>query len=461
MEHSADDIVRLVLQLAVILLAAKLSGEICERFLKIPPVIGELGAGILIGPFALGGVDIPGLGPLFEDLVGAASHQTEGGFTLPISESLWSIAQIGAIILLFTAGLETNLRQFLRYAGPASIVAVGGSVIPFILGVAVTVAFGYADGFGDPRALFVGAIFTATSIGISVRVLGDLRRLDTAEGVTILAAAVLDDVLGILILTVVLGIAIEGEFSASSTGLIALKTIGFWVALTGLGVLLSKRISDLFGRFRVSGAAMGLALGLAFLASALAEMFGLAMIIGAFSIGLALSGTDLAHRLEEPLRGVYAALIPIFFVVMGMLVDVTALGGVWQFGIAATALAIIGKVVGMRDTVTLHRLQSRRRLENRHRDASQGGGRPHHGGYRSRGWSHTPGAVWSRHHRHRCDDRAGAAGARALLPGGGPRTPVAGGCLGIGRKETPWLTRTKRSYRRLRGSCFRTPSCVI
>ena len=344
MEHSADDIVRLVLQLAVILIAAKLSGEICERFLKIPPVLGELGAGILIGPFALGGVDIPGLGPLFEDLHSAASG-TEG-FTLPISESLWSIAQIGAIILLFTAGLETNLRQFVRYAGPASIVAVGGSVVPFILGAAVTVAFGYADGFGDPKALFVGAIFTATSIGISVRVLGDLRRLDTAEGVTILAAAVLDDVLGILILTVVLGIAIEGEFSASSTGLIALKTIGFWVALTGLGVLLSKRISALFGRFRVSGAAMGLALGLAFLASALAEMFGLAMIIGAFSIGLALSGTDLAHRLEEPLRGVYAALIPIFFVVMGMLVDVTALGGVWQFGIAATALAIIGKVVG-------------------------------------------------------------------------------------------------------------------
>ena len=328
----------------MILIAAKLSGEICERFLKIPPVLGELGAGILIGPFALGGVDIPGLGPLFEDLHSAASG-TEG-FTLPISESLWSIAQIGAIILLFTAGLETNLRQFVRYAGPASIVAVGGSVVPFILGVAVTVAFGYADGFGDPKALFVGAIFTATSIGISVRVLGDLRRLDTAEGVTILAAAVLDDVLGILILTVVLGIAIEGEFSASSTGLIALKTIGFWVALTGLGVLLSKRISALFGRFRVSGAAMGLALGLAFLASALAEMFGLAMIIGAFSIGLALSGTDLAHRLEEPLRGVYAALIPIFFVVMGMLVDVTALGGVWQFGIAATALAIIGKVVG-------------------------------------------------------------------------------------------------------------------
>ena len=344
MEHSAEDIVRLVFQLAVILLAAKLGGEVCERFLKIPPVLGELGAGILIGPFALGGIDVPGLGPLFEDLTSV--HSAGGGFVLPISDSLWSIAQIGAIVLLFSAGLETNLRQFVRYAGPASIVALGGSIVPFILGVAVTVAFGYADGFTDPKALFVGAIFTATSIGISVRVLGDLRRLDTAEGVTILAAAVLDDVLGILILTVVLAIAVEGEFSASSTGLIALKTIGFWVALTGLGVWLAKRISDLFGRFRVSGAAMGLALGLAFLASALAEMFGLAMIIGAFSIGLALSGTDLAHRLEEPLRGVYAALIPIFFVVMGMLVDITALGGIWQFGIAATVLAILGKVVG-------------------------------------------------------------------------------------------------------------------
>ena len=111
---------------------------------------------------------------------------------LPISDSLWSIAQIGAIILLFSAGLETNLRQFVRYAGPASIVALGGSIVPFILGVAVTVAFGYADGFTDPKALFVGAIFTATSIGISVRVLGDLRRLDTAEGVTILIASLPD-----------------------------------------------------------------------------------------------------------------------------------------------------------------------------------------------------------------------------------------------------------------------------
>ncbi len=354
MEHSSEQIVRLVFQLAVILIAAKLGGEICERFLKIPPVLGELGAGMLIGPFALGGMglgpftlgglEIARIGPLFENLQ-ASSHDGEG-FTLPISQSLWAIAQVGSIVLLFSAGLETNLRQFLKYAGPASIVALGGSAVPFVLGVAVTVAFGYATGFGDTTALFIGAVFTATSIGISVRVLGDLRRLSTPEGVTILAAAVLDDVLGILVLTVVLAIAVQGELSVPSVSLIALKTIGFWIVLTGAGVLLSKRISALFSRFQVSGASMGLALGLAFLASALAESFGLAMIIGAFSIGLALSGTDLAHRLEEPLRGVYAALIPIFFAVMGMLVDVSRLGDVWLFGLAATALAVVGKVAG-------------------------------------------------------------------------------------------------------------------
>ena len=343
LDHSADAVTRLVLQLAVILSAAKLGGEISERYFKTPAVVGELAAGIIIGPFALGGLDIPVLGSLFEH---ARSVTEQGGFSIPVSEGLWSIAQVGAIILLFMAGLETDLRQFLRYAGPAALVALGGVALPFVLGVAVTLALGFADSVTDPRALFIGAVSTATSIGISVRVLGDLRRLDTPEGITIIAAAVLDDVVGIIILTVVIGISVTSEFSASSVGLIALKTLGFWVALTGVGILLSKHISTFFGKFQVSGAALALALGLAFFSAALAEMFGLAMIIGAFSMGLALSGTELAKRLDEPLRGVYAIMIPIFFVVMGTLVDVTSLGSVWVFGLALTAVAVIGKVAG-------------------------------------------------------------------------------------------------------------------
>ena len=344
METDAESVTRLIFQLAVILTAAKLGGELLQRFLRMPDVLGELGVGIIIGPFALGGVDIPGLGPLFEHVSG--SVEGAEGFSIPVPEPLWAIAQIGSIVLLFVAGLETNLRQFLRYARPATIVALGGVVLPFGFGVALTVLFGFAEGFTDVKALFIGAVMTATSIGITVRVLGDLRRLGTPEGVTILGAAVLDDVVGILILTVVLGISSTGEFSPGSAGLVALKTFGFWIALTGIGILLSGHISSLLGKFQVSGASLALALALAFLAAALAESFGLAMIIGAFSIGLALSGTELAHRLEEPLGAVYSFLVPIFFVVMGMLVDFSSMGGVWAFGLVITAAAVVGKVGG-------------------------------------------------------------------------------------------------------------------
>lgn len=354
MEDGTEAITKLVFQLAAILVAAKLGGELFERYLKLPSVLGELAAGMVIGPFALGAIDIgplaagaihiPQLGPLFEDP--AMAGAVEEGFTIPISESLWSFAQVGAIVLLFVAGLETDLRQFLRYARPAAIVAVGGVALPFVFGLALTVAFGFADSFTDTKALFMGAVLTATSIGITVRVLGDLRRLDTPEGVTILGAAVLDDVVGILVLTIVVGISVTGELSATSVGLVALKTFGFWIGLTGLGILFSRQISNLFEKFQVSGAALALALALAFLAAALAESFGLAMIIGAFSIGLALSGTELAERLDAPLKAVYSALVPIFFVVMGMLVDVTAMGGVWTFGLVITTFAVIGKIAG-------------------------------------------------------------------------------------------------------------------
>ena len=344
MEHSAEALTRLVFQLAVILAAAKLAGEAFERFLRMPAVLGELAAGIAIGPFALGGVEIPQIGALFE-MARVAAGASES-FSLPVSEGLWSIAQVGSIVLLFMAGLETDLAQFLRYARPASLVAIGGVVLPFTLGVALTVGLGPADSYGDVRALFMGAVLTATSIGITVRVLGDLRRLGTPEGVTILGAAVLDDVLGILALTIVVSLNEPGDFDTTDIALASAKTIGFWIALTGVGILLARHISNLFQRFQVSGAALGLALALAFLAAALAESFGLAMIIGAFSIGLALSGTELAHKLDEPLRAVYSALVPIFFVVSGMLVDLTVMGGVWAFGLAITAAAIVGKVAG-------------------------------------------------------------------------------------------------------------------
>ena len=131
-------ITELLFQLAIILVAAKVGGELFQRFIKMPPVLGELTVGIIIGPFALGGIEIAGMGPLFGHL-----GNSNGGFELPVSESLWNISQIGAIILLFLAGLETDLKQFMRYAKSATFVALGGVVVPFSLGVVLTVLFGF------------------------------------------------------------------------------------------------------------------------------------------------------------------------------------------------------------------------------------------------------------------------------------------------------------------------------
>jgi Kef-type K+ transport system membrane component KefB len=340
---ASETVVQLLIQLAVILFAAKVAGEVTARFLKLPTVLAEVGVGVVIGPFALGAVDIPGFGPLFPiPLVDGLPA------VIPVSSELFVIAQIGSIVLLFAIGLETNLRQFLRYAGPASAVALGGVLAPFALGAGATVLFGFAGegGFSSPEALFMGAIMTATSVGITARVLADLRRLDQPEGVTILAAAVVDDVLGILVLTVVVGASATGSFSVGNLGVVAVKAIGFWLGLTAVGIWTAPYIERLVNRFRVPGAGLVLMLALAFLAAGMAELAGLAFIIGAFSIGLALSTTELGHRVEEETAGISQFLVPVFFVVMGMLVDVGSMLNAVVFGLVLSVLAILSKVLG-------------------------------------------------------------------------------------------------------------------
>ena len=335
-------VVQLLIQLAVILFAAKVAGELAARFLKLPSVLAEVGVGVIIGPFALGGIDIPGYGPLFPIPIvdGLPS-------AIPVSSELFALAQIGSILLLFAIGLETNLKQFLRYAGPATAVALGGVVLPFGLGAGATVLFGFAGegGFASSEALFMGAIMTATSIGITARILVGLNSLDTPEGVTVLGAAVVDDVLGILMLSVVVGTSAAG-FSLGNLGWVAFKAIGFWLGLTAIGILVAPYIERIISRFRSPGSGLVLAVALAFLAAGMAELAGLAFIIGAFSIGLALSTTDLGHQVEEEMTGINEVLVPVFFVVMGMLVNVGAMLNAVVFGVVISALAVFSKVVG-------------------------------------------------------------------------------------------------------------------
>ncbi len=332
----------LLAQLGFMLLVAKLFGELFERYLKQSPVLGELVGGMLIGPYAFGHlIRLPGMHePLF-----ALPHGHSGG--IPLSPELWGVAQLAAVLLLFGAGLETDFSLFLRFGLPAFVVAIGGVILPFFFGVFLTIAFGYANSIMHPSALFMGAVMTATSVGITARVLSELGRLGTPEGVTILAAAVIDDVLGIIVLAIVTSIVQVGEVDAGQLTFIAVKAFGFWLLLTGILVAVAPFLVKVLRRFKGEGALIGLALAMCFVIASLTESVGkLAMIIGAYALGLAFSRTELREDLEHALRPLIHGLVPVFFVAMGMLVNFSAMSHAFWFGVAISVASIIGKVFG-------------------------------------------------------------------------------------------------------------------
>lgn len=329
----------LVLQMAVIIIAARLSGFVFQHWLGLPGVLGEVVAGLIIGPHALGGVPIHGIGPLFP---------LEGAL-MPISAQLYGFATVASILLLFLSGLETDLTTFLRYSVVGTAVGIGGVIFSFGFGAACAVWFGVAPSLLDPHALFLGAISTATSVGITARILQETSKTDSPEGVTILAGAVIDDVLAIVVLAIVVGMAragADGRVNWGAIGLISLKAIGFWLLFTIIGLLTARHLTRALKFLRSMETIVSVSFGLALLMAGFMEMAGLAMIIGAYVTGLALSRTDLAPAIQNQLSGAYNTLVPIFFCVMGMLIDLATLKSVFLLGIVYTVAAVASKVIG-------------------------------------------------------------------------------------------------------------------
>ena len=337
----------LVLQLGVILFAAKLGNMMVQR-VGLPGVLGELIAGIIIGPFLLGGIHLPGFSQGLFPLFSAE---------FPVSPELYGICTVASIVLLFMVGLETDIRLFVQYSVAGGLVGVGGVALSFVLGDLTAVAFsrmlfGKTLGFLSPPSLFLGIISTATSVGISARILTEQRKLDSPEGVIVLAGAVIDDVLGIILLAVGLGIisasGASGAIDWVHIGTIAAKAVGIWLAATAIGLAASHRISVLLKWFGKRSAIAVMAFGFALIMAGLFEQAGLAMIIGAYVMGLSLSKTDVNHVVLEKLNSVYALLVPVFFTVMGMLVNVRLLfsGEVLIFGLLYTVVADLAKIVG-------------------------------------------------------------------------------------------------------------------
>lgn len=332
----------LAVQVGVILFAAKIAGKIFS-FLRMPAVLGELLTGIVIGPYLLGSTPI-------------AFHGLENGLFPFISQSqcvstpLYALATFGSIILLFLSGLETDLRQFFRYSLTGTCVGIGGALFSFLFGAWLGMWL-FKVPFMDPRVLFLGILSTATSVGITARILSERKCMDSPEGTTIMAAAVIDDVLGIICLAVVLGIAGasgSGGVNWGKIGNIALKSVGIWLGATLLGYVFAHKIATVLKKSGQSAEFSVLALGLALLCAGLFESAGLAMIVGAYVAGLSLSRTDIAFTLQNQLRGLYHFLVPVFFVVTGMMVDVRVFANpqVVKYGLIFSLLAVLAKVIG-------------------------------------------------------------------------------------------------------------------
>ena len=333
----------LVFQLSIILFAAWLGGLCFERW-KLPTVLGEILAGVIIGPYLLGQLPLPG----FENGLFPLHHEA-----FPISVELYSIAAIASIILLFLTGLETDIESFIRYSVAGSVIGFFGVVISFLagdlLGAYLSNAFlGTQYGFFHPIPLFLGVIATATSVGISARILSGKRKMNSPEGVTILSSAVIDDVLGIITLAIVLGMARSGHVSWQQISVIVLKALGIWLLFTALGLRYAQQIGRWLKLIKNRETIAVISFALSLLLAGIFEKSGLAMIIGAYIMGLSLSKTDLSFMIQEKLEVLHKFFVPVFFCVMGMLINLhkVAAPNILMFGLIYTVFAVFSKLIG-------------------------------------------------------------------------------------------------------------------
>src|SRR4051812_27142358 len=311
-----------LLALIAIFTAARIFGEIAQR-LGQPAVLGELIGGILVGVSGLRLVP-------------------------PHGQTIQLLSQLGVIILLFLIGLETDLKRLLSVAGSATAVAVVGVALPFAGGMAA----GHFLGFSTMVAVFLGASLTATSVGITARVLSDLGHLHDDESQVILGAAVVDDILGLVLLTLI-SIVAEGERLTTMSVLRVVGTaFGFVVAAIVIGSWLAPYLIRAIERIDIARGLFFASMMFAFLLAYIAQQAGSAIIIGAFSAGLVLSRTEHAEQIEREVHDIGQVFVPIFFVVVGAAVDLASINPFssdarrfFLIGLILTAVGVAGKVL--------------------------------------------------------------------------------------------------------------------
>ncbi|MGD8559354.1 MAG: cation:proton antiporter [Gammaproteobacteria bacterium] len=324
---------QILFQIAIILFTAKVFAEIAARF-DIPPIIGELTAGIVLGP-------------------------TVFGWIAP-NDVIKLLAEIGIILLLFEVGLETDVSRLLSAGKRAATVAIGGFVFPFVLGFVLCY---YVFELTSLVSLFIGGTLTATSIGITVRILADLGRHQSKEGQIVLGAAVVDDVMGVVLLAILYEFAINGQVSLLNTGKVILFIGVFFLIAPVAAKLLSYVIQHMHDKQETSGIIPVTLVALVLSFAGLAHLIGAPELLGGFAAGVALSRRfflpfgaairfkpEFTRQIEEEMRPIIRITTPIFFVMVGLSLDLTAVNWAspffWVFSLSVLVLSIVGKLAG-------------------------------------------------------------------------------------------------------------------
>lgn len=321
----ASETAVVILQLFGVFVAAQALGGLCS-LVRVPSVVGQIAAGVVLG----------------NTMLRDALHL--GGDL----ELLAVLAELGVVFLIFTVGLETPFEEMRKVGGVSLLVAVAGVVVPFAAG------YGLMALLGAPtlEALFLGAALVATSVGITASVLADMGMLGRREARIILGAAVIDDVLGLTVLTIVQGVG-NGGLDLPAVGLLILQALAFVGLLMYFGGRVVRKVlspanpvAERWGWTRPKGALFAIALAVCLGMSALAAFIGLAAIIGAFVAGMAFAAAPSRHDLVERFEGVVQFLAPFFFGYIGLQVDLAVAWEVLPFALLVTAIALATKVVG-------------------------------------------------------------------------------------------------------------------
>lgn len=327
MEQQGTELIHVLISLSVLLFAAKLFAELFNK-IRLPSVLGELLAGIIVGPFALGAIAI-----------------FDGKPLVILNDTVRQIGELAGIVILFIAGLEITPREFLKGGAASFTIGALGVIVPFFLGYYVFTVFGL-EGL---QAILIATALTATSVAITVRVLTELGKMQTKEAKIILGAAIVDDILAIAVLSVVLTMVQTGNMNPNIFDIIflILKILGIFAALLIGTIIVIPRIVNSERLWKVRGSVEGIVTASFFGASAIAAAVGLSPIVGAFSVGMAVASTKIIKRVEDYVDKLEIIFAPLFFAIIGAQVNLTGFNlDVLFLSAIIIVVAIVSKLGG-------------------------------------------------------------------------------------------------------------------